>query len=169
MPIREARRRSCDPLGQGRQINGKRGGWLRRKKPHPRGGAQSHQRSLPPDVRARNNEGQSQGDERWNRRQANTERRAEPLVSVSSIRHDNMTDPAEAGLTCRRQKVEHGISLAIANSIFERCDDSSGAVISVFHAACRELGEIAQVAKVPQQTLSERVFNAIDSRRKKPM
>jgi hypothetical protein len=30
--------------------------------------------------------------------------------------------------------------VAIANSVFERCDDSSGAVISVFHAACRELG-----------------------------
>jgi hypothetical protein len=52
--------------------------------------------------------------------------------------------------------------VAIANSVFERCDDSSGAVISVFHAACRELGEIAQAAKAAQKTLAERAFNALN-------
>ncbi len=65
------------------------------------------------------------------------------------------TDPTEAFELMWR-------FLAIANSVFERCDDSSGGVISVFHAACRELGEIAQAAKVTQKTLSERVFNALN-------
>ena len=52
--------------------------------------------------------------------------------------------------------------VAIANSVFERCDDSSGAVISVFHASCRELGEIAQAAKAAQKALAERAFNALN-------
>ena len=34
--------------------------------------------------------------------------------------------------------------MALANSVFGRCDDSSGTVIGIFHAACRDLGEIAQ-------------------------
>jgi hypothetical protein len=33
--------------------------------------------------------------------------------------------------------------MALDNSIFERCDDSSGAVIGVFYAVCRDLGKIA--------------------------
>ena len=40
---------------------------------------------------------------------------------------------------------------ALANSVFERCDDSSGTVIGIFHAACRDLGEIAQAAKVARK------------------
>ena len=52
--------------------------------------------------------------------------------------------------------------VAIANSVFERCDDSSGAVISVFHGACRDLGEIAQAAKAAQKTLAERAFSALN-------
>jgi hypothetical protein len=36
------------------------------------------------------------------------------------------------------------------------------AVISVFHAACRDLGEIAQAAKAAQKTLAERAFNALN-------
>ena len=52
--------------------------------------------------------------------------------------------------------------MALANSIFERCDDSSGTVISIFHAACRDLGEIAQVAKVAPKLLAERAFNALN-------
>jgi hypothetical protein len=52
--------------------------------------------------------------------------------------------------------------VAIANSVFERCDDSSGAVISVFHAACRDIGEIAQAAKMAPQTLAEYTFSALN-------
>ena len=37
---------------------------------------------------------------------------------------------------------------ALANSVFERCDDSSGTVIGIFRAACRDLGEIAQTTKL---------------------
>jgi hypothetical protein len=64
-------------------------------------------------------------------------------------------DPAEAlELTWR--------FMALANSVFERCDDSSGTVISIFHAACRDLGEIAQAAKVAPEILAERAFNALN-------
>jgi hypothetical protein len=52
--------------------------------------------------------------------------------------------------------------MALANSVFERCDDSSGTVISVFHAAIRDLGEIAQAARVAPEILSERAFHALN-------
>lgn len=49
----------------------------------------------------------------------------------------------------------------LANSVFERCDDSSGTIIGIFHAACRDIGEIAQVAKVAPELLAERAFDAL--------
>ena len=52
--------------------------------------------------------------------------------------------------------------MALANSVFGRCDDSSGTVIGIFHAACRDLGEIAQAAKLAPEVLAERVFNALN-------
>ena len=51
--------------------------------------------------------------------------------------------------------------MALANSVFERCDYSSGTVMGIFHAACRDLGEIAQAAKVVPEPLAERAFNAL--------
>ena len=51
---------------------------------------------------------------------------------------------------------------ALANSVFKRCDDSSGTVIGIFHAACRDLGEIALVAKVTPEILADRAFNALN-------
>ncbi len=50
---------------------------------------------------------------------------------------------------------------ALANSVFGRCDDSSGTVGSVFRTACRDLGEIAQAAKASPEELAERAFNAL--------
>lgn len=52
--------------------------------------------------------------------------------------------------------------MALANSVFGRCDDSSGTVIGIFHAACRDLGEIAQAAKLAPEVLAERAFNALN-------
>ncbi|MFW6028120.1 MAG: DUF6880 family protein, partial [bacterium] len=37
--------------------------------------------------------------------------------------------------------------MELANSVFERCDDSSGTVIGIFREACRDLGEIASAVK----------------------
>ena len=51
--------------------------------------------------------------------------------------------------------------MALANSVFERCDYSSGTVMGIFHAACRDLGEIAQAAKVVPEALAKRAFNAL--------
>ena len=51
--------------------------------------------------------------------------------------------------------------LALGNSIFERCDDSSGTVIGIFHHACEDLGEIAQAAKTDPTQLADYAFQAL--------
>jgi hypothetical protein len=51
--------------------------------------------------------------------------------------------------------------LALANSIFERCDDSSGTMINIFHAAIGNLGEIAKAAKADPNKLADHVFRAL--------
>jgi len=51
--------------------------------------------------------------------------------------------------------------LALANSIFERCDDSSGTVIGIFHAAGSDLGEIAKAAKIDPKKLADHAFQAL--------
>lgn len=51
--------------------------------------------------------------------------------------------------------------MALANSVFARCDDSSGTVSSIFHTACHDLGEMAQTAKASPEELAERTFNAL--------
>ena len=51
--------------------------------------------------------------------------------------------------------------LALANSIFERCDDSSGTVIGIFHEAGIDLGEIARAAKANPENLADQVFQAL--------
>ena len=51
--------------------------------------------------------------------------------------------------------------LALANSIFARCDDSSGAVVAIFHSACGDLAEIAKAAKADARTLADHAFQAL--------
>jgi hypothetical protein len=51
--------------------------------------------------------------------------------------------------------------IALANSVFARCDDGSGTVGSVFRTACRDLGEMAQEVKASPEVLAERAFNAL--------
>jgi hypothetical protein len=51
--------------------------------------------------------------------------------------------------------------MALANSVFARCDDSSGIVGSIFSAACRDLGDMAQAAKASPDELAERAFGAL--------
>jgi hypothetical protein len=51
--------------------------------------------------------------------------------------------------------------MALANSIFNRCDDSSGSVIAVFQAACRDLGEIAIAATAAPTVLAEQAYRAL--------
>jgi hypothetical protein len=52
--------------------------------------------------------------------------------------------------------------MALANSVLERCDDNSGAIISIFHVACQNLGEIALEAKISPEILAEWAFNALN-------
>lgn len=51
--------------------------------------------------------------------------------------------------------------LALANSIFDRCDDSSGTVIGIFHGACEVLGEIAEAVTTDPATLADQAFRAL--------
>jgi len=51
--------------------------------------------------------------------------------------------------------------MALANSVFARCDDSSGTVIGIFHAAVADLGEIARAAKADPGKLADRTFEAL--------
>jgi hypothetical protein len=51
--------------------------------------------------------------------------------------------------------------LALATPIFERCDDSSGTVIGIFHAAGSDLGEIAKAAKIDPEKLANQAFQAM--------
>jgi hypothetical protein len=51
--------------------------------------------------------------------------------------------------------------MALANSIFNRCDDSSGSVMAVFQAACCDLGDIAKTANVAPNVLAEQTYRAL--------
>ena len=51
--------------------------------------------------------------------------------------------------------------LTLANSIFDRCDDSSGTVVGIFHRACSDLGEIAEAANADPVILADQAFRAL--------
>ena len=51
--------------------------------------------------------------------------------------------------------------LALANSIFERCDDSSGTVIGIFHSAVNDLGELAKAVNADPKELADLTFQAL--------
>ena len=51
--------------------------------------------------------------------------------------------------------------MALAIPVFERCDDSSGAVIGIFHGACRDLGRVAVPAKADPKLLAEKAFREL--------
>jgi hypothetical protein len=51
--------------------------------------------------------------------------------------------------------------LAIAVSIFERSDDSSGSLVESFHQACIDAGSIAEAAAIGHDVLAERIFSAV--------
>ena len=49
----------------------------------------------------------------------------------------------------------------LAEPSLARCDDSDGAVIGVFHAACEQLGDLAEKARPDAERLADRVFSAL--------
>lgn len=51
--------------------------------------------------------------------------------------------------------------MSLANSVFDRCDDSSRTVIGVFHSVCEELAEIAEAAKTDPKVLADQAFRAL--------
>lgn len=51
--------------------------------------------------------------------------------------------------------------MGLADSVFERCDDSNGTIIGIFHSACGDLAEIATAAKVDPKRLADQVFEAL--------
>jgi hypothetical protein len=53
--------------------------------------------------------------------------------------------------------------MALASSVFERCDDGSGTVGDVFRSACGDLGGIAEAASADPITLADRAFQALNA------
>src|SRR5436190_21083036 len=51
--------------------------------------------------------------------------------------------------------------MALASSVFERCDDSNGTVIAVFHETCQNIGDVAQRANANQAALADQAFDAL--------
>src|SRR3954447_15131059 len=51
--------------------------------------------------------------------------------------------------------------LELARSVLERADDSSGAIVGVFHAAVADLGGIAQAARPDPKQLAEETCRAL--------
>jgi hypothetical protein len=52
--------------------------------------------------------------------------------------------------------------MGLAPSIFERCDDSNGTLISIFHEACSALGKVALKASQNPLSLADRAFDALN-------
>jgi hypothetical protein len=51
--------------------------------------------------------------------------------------------------------------MALATPVFERCDDSSGTVIGIFHQACADLGQLAEKVRPDPQALAGTVLDAL--------
>ena len=49
----------------------------------------------------------------------------------------------------------------LANSVFDRCDDSNGTVISIFHDACAQLGPLALAARPTPARLADQMLDAL--------
>lgn len=52
--------------------------------------------------------------------------------------------------------------LELAESVYGRCDDSSGSLSGVFSAACTNLGELAQMVQPSPDKLAEQILGALD-------
>jgi hypothetical protein len=52
--------------------------------------------------------------------------------------------------------------MELAESVYERCDDSNGLIGDVFRAACRDLGPIAEMANSDPVALADRIFTALN-------
>ncbi len=79
---------------------------------------------------------------------------------VRSLAHDLDTQRRAIVETVAKADLMEAIDLlwrlmALAPSVFDRCDDSNGVVIGVFHQACRDLGEVASGAKANPTTLAD--------------
>ncbi len=51
--------------------------------------------------------------------------------------------------------------MALAQPIFERCDDSDGVIGGIFRDACGDIGDVALQAKVSSAALADQVFDAL--------
>src|SRR2546430_4147821 len=53
------------------------------------------------------------------------------------------------------------LPISLASSVFDRCDDSNGTVIAVFHEACHNIGDVAQRANTNPTALADQAFDAL--------
>lgn len=70
------------------------------------------------------------------------------------IEHVAPSDPAEALDLLWR-------FIGLAGSVLDRCDDSSGTIMSEFHAACGDLGVAAAKASPDPEALADQAFRAL--------
>ncbi len=70
------------------------------------------------------------------------------------VQHVGKADPKEALDLMWR-------FMALATSVFARCDDSSGTVIGIFHDGVSDLGRLADAAEGDAKELADRVFEAL--------
>ena len=68
--------------------------------------------------------------------------------------------PTTTELKTRREALARRV-MQVATPLFERCDDSSGIVIGVFHDACALLGEIALATKTTPEALADAAVEAL--------
>ncbi|WCP16271.1 hypothetical protein sphantq_04767 (plasmid) [Sphingobium sp. AntQ-1] len=70
------------------------------------------------------------------------------------VDHVAPTDPARAFELMARL-------IALARPVYERCDDSNGAIAAIFDSALADLAPLATTARLPVGTLVDRVFEGV--------
>jgi hypothetical protein len=103
------------------------------------------------------------------RRRLATIARSRSFVDWQGIR--SLADDLEAQRraiveTVARKDPGEGLDLlwrfmGLAPSVLDRCDDSNGTVISVFHDTCSAIGDVALAAKPDATALADRAFEAL--------
>jgi len=89
----------------------------------------------------------------WQKRKSLTDDLATQRHAI--VEHVAQADPGE-GLALMWR------FLGLANSVFDRCDDSSGTVSGIFHEAVEDLAAMAAQANIKSEALADTVYDALE-------
>jgi len=53
--------------------------------------------------------------------------------------------------------------MGLARPVYDRCDDSTGSLIHIFHQACKDMGEIAKAARTDPKALARTMLDALQN------